>query len=159
MNLKVTSILVISTVLLSACSTMSKEQAGGAGGAVLGGAAGAAACRNMGKGDGNTAMIAGCTLLGATAGYFVGGAVGSSLDKADLAATSRALETASDNQPVSWQNPNTGNQYTVTPTATYQTANNVNCREYSTEAIINGSRETVHGKACRQPDGSWKEVE
>lgn len=155
MNLKITSVVVVTTLLLSACVT--KEQAGGAGGAVLGGAAGAAACRNMGKGDGNTAMIAGCTLAGAAAGYFLGSSIGSSLDKADEAETTRALETSADNQPVSWQNPNTNNQYTVTPTATYQTSNST-CRDYTTVAIINGQREEVYGKACRQPDGTWKDM-
>ncbi len=156
MNLKVTSTIIITTLLLSACVT--KEQAGGAGGAVLGGAAGAAACRNMGRGDGNTAMTALCAVAGAAAGYFIGGSIGSSLDNADQAKALSALDTAPDNQPVSWQNPNNGNQFTVTPTSTYQTASNANCREYTTEAIINGKRETIYGKACRQPDGTWKDL-
>ena len=32
------------------------------------------------------------------------------------------------------------------------------CRNYSSEAIIDGKRQTVHGTACRQTDGSWKSV-
>ena len=32
------------------------------------------------------------------------------------------------------------------------------CRDYSSEAIIDGRRQTVHGTICRQADGSWKIV-
>jgi len=31
------------------------------------------------------------------------------------------------------------------------------CREYQTTIMIGGKREKAYGKACRQPDGTWKE--
>jgi len=33
------------------------------------------------------------------------------------------------------------------------------CREFQSEIIVGGERETGYGTACRQPDGSWKIVE
>jgi hypothetical protein len=30
------------------------------------------------------------------------------------------------------------------------------CRAYSFDAIIDGQVETVYGRACLQPDGSWR---
>ena len=30
------------------------------------------------------------------------------------------------------------------------------CREFEQDVIIDGHREKAHGRACRQPDGSWK---
>ena len=32
------------------------------------------------------------------------------------------------------------------------------CREYQSTAIIGGKEEKVYGRACRQPDGTWKNV-
>lgn len=58
-------------------------------------------------------------------------------------------------QSSSWQNPDTGYRYAVTPTRTYAEDARP-CREYTTEAWINGRRETVYGTACRQADGTWQ---
>jgi len=43
----------------------------------------------------------------------------------------------------------------LTPIRAYDTAGGP-CREFTTEALIGGRRETVYGTACRQADGSWK---
>ncbi|MEM7299065.1 MAG: RT0821/Lpp0805 family surface protein, partial [Bacteroidota bacterium] len=55
-----------------------------------------------------------------------------------------------------WKNPETGVDYTVTPTRTYESDYGRPCREFSTEAVIDGRREVVYGTACREPDGSWR---
>lgn len=32
------------------------------------------------------------------------------------------------------------------------------CREYTKEVIISGQKQQAVGRACRQPDGSWKDI-
>ncbi len=32
------------------------------------------------------------------------------------------------------------------------------CREFTTEIIIDGQRQPAHGTVCRQPDGAWRVV-
>jgi hypothetical protein len=57
--------------------------------------------------------------------------------------------------PSQWRNLDSGNQYRVTPTRTYETAQGP-CREYTVDGLIGGKRETMVGTACRQADGSWR---
>ncbi len=150
MFMKTASILVLS-VFLVACQTPTKRSSG----TVLGGVAGGAACSNVGKGSGRTAAIIGCSLIGA----MIGASVGDSLDKADEVHAQDTLENSRDNQANTWHNPNTNNQYTVTPTRTYfDSQRNTHCRDYSTEALIDGQREVISGKACRQADGRWLNI-
>lgn len=135
---------------LTACNTFTKQDIG----MVSGGAVGALVGSQIGGGSGRTAAI----VLGTLAGAVVGGAIGRSMDKADQARTQQALENAKTNQSTSWRNPDTGNVYHVTPKKTYKKKNGQYCREYVTKATIAGKEETMYGKACRQPDGSWKVV-
>jgi len=122
-------------------------------GKVVGTMAGAAVGSNIGKGDGRTAA----TIVGAIVGYMVGGSVGRSMDDADRACVGQALEYGHDRQPVTWRNPDTGASYTVTPTSTYSTSSGY-CRDFTREGVVDGRRQTLHGTACRQADGSWKIV-
>ena len=140
--------LAASMVLLSGCATgpgRSQEQAGMVIGGVLGGVLGS----QVGKGSGKTVAIIAGTLVGAS----IGGAVGRSMDDTDRLKTAQTLETVRTGVPSTWQNPDTGNQYAVTPTRTYDTATGP-CREFTTEAIIGGKKEKIYGTACRQSDGS-----
>jgi surface antigen len=73
-------------------------------------------------------------------------------------AASRALESAPSGTAVAWNNPDSGNSGTVTPTHTYQTASGQYCREYQQKIVVGGETHQAHGTACRQPDGSWKVV-
>jgi surface antigen len=57
---------------------------------------------------------------------------------------------------VAWKNPDTGHSGTVTPTKTYQAPGAGYCREYQATVEIEGKQEKASGKACRQPDGTWK---
>ncbi len=143
-------IAIFSLSLLAGCQSSSpKRDTGVVTGAVVGGLLGS----QIGHGRGRTAA----TILGALAGAYIGGSIGASMDEQDRYRANQALETYPDNRTSSWQNPNTGNSYTVTPTSTYETASGP-CREYTTEAIIGGKPETIYGKACRQSDGSWQAV-
>ena len=69
------------------------------------------------------------------------------------------METAPTGRSVNWQNPDNGNQYTVTPTRTYRTASNGDCRDYDAWVFIGGYERKVTGTACRTPDGAWQQVQ
>jgi surface antigen len=121
-------------------------------GAVVGGVLGGALGSNVGKGKGRTVAIIAGTLAGAA----IGGSIGRSMDETDRMRANQVLETSPSHQPTSWRNPDNGNQYTVTPVKTYEEPGGQYCREYQTEAVINGRSERAYGTACRQPDGSWQ---
>jgi surface antigen len=135
-----------------------KESIGTLGGAALGGLAGA----QLGHGTDNLAATGAGVLLGG----LLGNQVGKSLDRADTTAArqtaGQALETAPTGEAVPWHNPDTGNSGTVTPTRTYtppqpQYEGQV-CREFQQAITVGGETQRGFGRACRQPDGSWKIV-
>lgn len=136
-------------IAAAGCATYqgSQEQAGMVIGGVLGGVLGS----EVGGGHGQTAAIIAGTLAGAA----IGGAIGHSMDEVDRMRTAQTLETVRTGVPAQWRNPDTGNQYTVVPTRTYETSTGP-CREYTIDAVIGGRPEKVYGTACRQPDGSWR---
>jgi surface antigen len=141
---------------LSACAqNQGQKQTGGT---LIGAGLGALAGSQIGGGRGQLAAVA----IGALAGAFLGGEVGKSLDRADELAMERtsqqALESNRTGQPSGWKNPDSGHSGTVTPTETYQTASGNHCREYQQTVTIDGKTERVHGRACREPDGTWKIV-
>lgn len=138
--------------LVSACATTGRgenEQAGMIIGGILGGVLG----KEVGKGHGRTAAIIAGTMIGST----IGGNVGRSMDDTDRLKTAHTLETVRTGVNSSWRNPDTGNQYTVTPTRTYSAASGP-CREYTVDGYIGGKKEKIYGTACRQADGSWKTI-
>lgn len=144
-------ILLFTLILsLSGCATdpgRDQEQAGMVIGGILGGVLGA----QVGKGHGRTVAIIAGSLIGAS----IGGSVGRSMDTTDRLKTAQTLESVRTGVPSSWQNPDSGHQYTVVPTRTYEAASGP-CREYIVDAVIGGKKEKVYGSACRQADGSWK---
>jgi surface antigen len=151
MNRRWLLIAALATALaLPGCATDSPKQNTGT---VIGGVAGGVLGSQVGKGHGKTAA----TIIGAIAGAAIGGAIGKSMDDVDRMKMAQALENNRTGTPYSWHNPDTDANYTVTPTRTYTTAGGP-CREFTTEAVIGGKRETVYGTACRQPDGAWKIV-
>lgn len=125
-------------------------------GAVTGAAAGAWIGSNVGGGKGNIAAIAAGTLLG---GY-LGKTVGASLDKADMQYYNQTSQSALENSRTgvtsAWNNPDTGNSGTITPTRTYQNPTGGNCREYTQTINIGGQIERGYGTACRDANGSWQ---
>ncbi len=134
---------------------MNKQGAG----TVLGGATGAVIGSQIGGGSGRVAAIAAGTLLGAA----IGSGIGASLDRVDQQyysnAGNQAFETARSGQTVAWQNPDSGNSGTFTPTNTYKNESNEYCREYTQSIIVGGQKKQGYGVACRQQDGSWRIVQ
>src|SRR3954468_3971379 len=135
---------------LAACETPpTKDTKGTVAGAVVGGVVGSA----IGGGTGRTAAIVAGTLAGA----LIGGHIGRKMDEADRLKAAQALESTSTGQSSSWKNPDTGTQYTMTPTRTYEESGSP-CRDYTVNAMVDGKPEKVQGSACRQSDGSWKNM-
>jgi surface antigen len=118
-------------------------------------------------GEGEPATVgvnktSGVSQVGAGAGGLIGSQIGASLDRGDQAAlhqtTQTALETAPANQALPWRNPNSGNYGTVIQGAVYQNQGQY-CREFQQTLVVGGQQQQGDGKACRQPDGSWKVVQ
>lgn len=149
MNRLLASALLAGTVLLAGCQEVRNEHVGMGVGGALGGLLGA----QVGGGTGQLAATAAGALLGA----YLGGNVGRTMDEVDRAKTHRTLEGTPTGQTTSWQNPDSGHTYQVTPTRTYEQDSRP-CRDYTTEAWIDGRRETVRGTACREPDGTWRSI-
>ena len=138
-------------LLLASCAQDGKKERSGR---VVGGILGAVAGAALGGSD-HRAVGA---VLGAVAGSMIGGSVGKSMDAKDRQKAERALEHNQTGQASAWKNPDTGNSFRVTPVRTYQSAGTgLSCREYKTEAIVDGRREVIHGRACRTASGGWKE--
>lgn len=169
MNSKKILAVVLATTMLAACQqaggrpgtgvmnggAVNKQDIGTIAGAVAGGVVG----HNIGGGTGQTVATIAGTLIGAG----LGASIGSSLDKADMGyynqTSQRALETAQPGQALPWNNPQTGNSGTVTPSNYYQDDSGRYCREYTQTIKVGGKTQQGHGTACREPDGTWKIVE
>jgi len=149
LNHPIAVIALAGVVVLAGCQDVrvGNEQIGMGVGAALGGLLGA----QVGGGSGQIAAAVAGALLGA----YIGGNVGKTMDEVDRRKANQALENSPTGQTTSWSNPDSGNTYAVTPTRTYS-ANNQPCRTYSTEAWIDGRKETVTGTACRDADGNWR---
>ena len=120
---------------------------GSLGGAAAGGLLG----NQIGKSSGKTAA----TIIGVLGGALAGGYIGRSMDPVDQGCVTQSLEHAPANQPVAWQNPNTGSSYWVTPTQDLRGPRDEPCREYVTDAVINGQQQKVRHLACERADGTW----
>ena len=120
---------------------------GSLGGAAAGGLLG----NQIGKSSGKTAA----TIIGVLGGALAGGYIGRSMDPVDQGCVTQSLEHAPANQPVAWQNPNTGSSYWVTPTQDLRGPRGEPCREYVTDAVINGQQQQTRHLACERADGTW----
>lgn len=140
--------LIALAVLVGGCE-LNRQQTG----TVLGGAAGAAAGSTIGSGSGRTAA----TIVGGLIGAAVGRSVGQHMDEQDRARTAQAMENNPTGKTTSWTNPDTGTDYAVTPTRTYDSGGQP-CREFTMNAEVEGDPDQITGTACRQPNGDWKIV-
>jgi surface antigen len=150
-SLRTIALAVIVTLALSACAQTGetvrnnpKTTWGGMLGAAGGGLIAAAA------GAGPAVLIGG----------LIGGAVGNALDQKDKEmaqqAAQRAFENSRSGESSAWQNPDSGNSGSITPTRTYQAPSGQYCREYEQDIAVGGKVEKTYGTACRQADGSWQ---
>jgi surface antigen len=136
-------VILILAVLCSSCLT-TKGQQGAAGGAVGGAILGQMIGRDTEA-----------TLIGAALGGLVGYIIGNEMDKKDREQLNRTYESTPSYEKSSWVNPDTGNEYAVTPQPAYQdpTYDRV-CRKAEIEAVIDGKKEITEAVACRE-NGRW----
>lgn len=155
MKLKLLTLSFAALIVLSACESGNQKQTAGT---LIGAIGGGLLGSQVGGGSGRLVATGVGTLLGA----FLGSEVGKSLDRADRQAmsntTQETLETNPSGQTSTWQNPDSGNSGTVTPTSTYRNSEGQYCREYQQTVEIGGKSEQAYGTACRQPDGTWQIV-
>ena len=143
--MKYVSVLALLFLLLLA-SCANRAQTGAVGGAAAGALIGQAIGHNTGG-----------TLIGAAVGTMLGYIVGSEMDKYDRQQLDHMYERGVSNQRSSWVNPDTGNQYTVTPQPAYQEPSSRRvCRRAEIAAVIDGRPERTYSTACRNEYGQWE---
>jgi len=121
-------------------------------GTLIGGVIGGILGSKIGKGNGKTLA----TIAGVIVGASIGGNVGASMDEADRYCAGQAFVHAKDNQPVAWTNPDTQQEYTVTPKRSYTQNNGRYCRDYTSNVTVNGRQDQVTGTACKNDNGNWQ---
>ena len=139
-------LLVCSTLLLMSCanSGMSRGTQGALGGAAAGALVGQAIGHNTGG-----------TLIGAAVGTMLGYIVGNEMDKYDRQELNHVYERGTSNTPTAWTNPDSGNQYQVTPQPAYNAPSGQPCRKAEIMAVIDGRQERTYSTACRDNNGDW----
>ncbi len=146
-------VIALVPVLLVGCGGGPNEDTGLVAGAVAGGLVG----NQFGKGSGNVLA----TVAGAAVGGLVGSEIGRSMDEQDRRLAERAefaaLEEGESDRPRRWRNPDNGRYGDVVPGRPYKRSN-VDCRDYTHTVYIDGRPRKMHGTACRNPDGSWRNV-
>jgi surface antigen len=149
-------VLIVALLAASSCTQLTqgvednpKAVLGALGGAALGGGIAALA-------GGGTGAIVGATLGGALLGGFIGNRLDARDKQMATQAAQKAFESSQTGQPSVWNNPDTGNSGSITPTRTYQLANGTYCRQYEQTITVSGEQHQAYGTACRQPDGTWK---
>ncbi len=149
--------VLVALMFLTACEQNmqdnQKQVIGTGAGAVIGGILGS----KVGKGSGQLWA----TGAGALIGALVGSEVGKSLDRSDKLYANQANERAKQaplGETIAWNNPDSGNSGTITPTRDGSTASGEYCREFYQTIMVGGREEQAYGTACRNPDGTWRIV-
>ena len=151
-------VFFLAVAVLGACAERGIGEKQGVG-TLVGAGVGALAGSQIGGGTGKLAAVA----IGALLGGYAGNEIGTSLDRADKLAANRAAQqarTAPIGQTINWNNPQSGNSGTITPTRQGTNATTgAYCREFHQTVKIGGRMTEAFGTACQQPDGSWRIVQ
>lgn len=151
--------VLATSLVLVACQT--DNWGGGETVGTLGGAAAGGLLGNSLGGHTGTGKAAG-TLLGVLIGGFAGNQLGGMVDDEDRKRAQSAEQrayAAPVGQQITWNNPQNGNSGTITPVRDGYAQNGSYCREFQQTITIGGQQQQGYGKACQQPDGSWKIVQ
>lgn len=136
-------------LMVTSCANvdMNKGKQGALGGAAGGALLGQAIGRNTEA-----------TLIGAAVGTMLGYVVGNEMDKYDRRELNQAYEFTPSGQTTSWQNPDSGNAYAVTPQPAYTAPSYPEspCRQAEILATIDGQTERTYTTACRNSQGQWE---
>ena len=120
-------------------------------GQIIGGVAGAAAGSQVGGGSGQTVA----TIAGALIGAVVGERIGARMEDDDRRAAALVLEENRTGETSTWENPDTGNEFAVTPIETYERAGRP-CRQFEFRVETDRGSDTEERTACRNNDGTWE---
>lgn len=143
---KLVAVFVVSSLMVALASCTGQYNRGQSG-AVMGAAGGAVVGQAIGR-----SMEA--TLIGVAVGTMLGYIVGNEMDKNDRQQLNQVYERGVSGQQSSWQNPDSGNAYTVTPQPAVQNSSGP-CRKAEIRAVIDGKPETTYSTACRDASGQW----
>ena len=147
--------IVMIPIVLTACGPEGPSKADT--GLVVGAAAGGIIGNQVGKGSGNVLA----TVAGAMIGGIVGSEIGRSMDKQDRLLAQQAeyaaLEEGESGNPRRWRNPDNDHYGDIVPSRPYKRGS-VDCRDYTHTIYIDGKPRTMRGTACRNPDGTWRNV-
>jgi len=158
--MKKTLIMLAGTVLLSsglAACTETGQLDPNSTGTVLGGVAGGFLGSQFGEGSGKVAASVAGALLGAWAGNKIVQGM-TAKDRSYYGNAASEAYTAPAGQTITWYNPDSGNQGTITPMRNGRNSSGELCREYQQTITVGGRTQRAYGTACRQADGSWKIV-
>lgn len=120
-------------------------------GQIIGGVAGAAVGSQVGGGSGQTVA----TIAGALIGAVVGERIGARMEDDDRRAAALVLEENRTGETSTWENPDTGNEFAVTPIETYERAGRP-CRQFEFRVETDRGSDTEERTACRNNDGTWE---
>lgn len=139
--------------LIAGCGAGRKQETGTVVGAVAGGLIGS----QVGKGGGQVPAA----IVGAFLGGVIGNHIGAKMDEEDrraaMAAQYQALEYGAPGTPTPWRNSRNGHYGNIVPGQPYQTTGR-HCRDYTHTIYIDGRPQTLRGRACRNPDGTWQKA-
>ena len=164
---QILSLTLASSLVLGACAQTTAPRSDGSIppgqisneglGAVVGGVAGGLLGGQIGEGGGKTAAAVAGALIGAWAGSHVA----RSMTQRDVVYVQQASTQAATipvGETVTWYNPESGNQGTITPTRDGRMSDGRYCREFQQTVTIDGQTERAYGTACQNPDGTWQIV-
>lgn len=145
--------LSVAVLLLGGCANQDSGPAfdESDAGQILGGVAGAAAGSQVGSGSGRTIA----TIAGALIGSMVGERIGARMEQDDMQQTASALEENPTGRTTAWVNPDTGSEFRVTPTETWESDGRP-CREFEFRVETDRGEDTQQRTACRTADGIWE---
>ncbi|MGY8813138.1 MAG: RT0821/Lpp0805 family surface protein [Gammaproteobacteria bacterium] len=157
LNNKILTTSLIAIIIASTgCATNSyseRQSVGAVTGAALGGLLGA-----QFGGRGGSDKLA-TTAAGVFIGGLLGSEVGRSMDEVDRLKANEAnnrAQAAPIGEKITWNNPQSRNSGTITPTREGSSESGDYCREFYQTVSIAGSTENAYGVACQKPDGTWR---
>lgn len=145
--------LAMMPAVIAACGSENRQGTGALLGAVTGRVAGAQA----GSGHDRAATAAANAVIGGISGNEVGLQMSDRERRIAANAEYRALEYGRSGAPTAWHYPATGHRGSIVPGRPYQKGSQY-CRTYIHTINRGGSPETVKGIACRELNGTWRNV-
>lgn len=134
-----------------------QRQGNTAGGAIVGALAGGLLGNAISRGPQRGAG----TAVGAIFGGLLGASIGNNLNCEQrsyaIDANYRGFEAGRPHARYDWRDPR-GEAYGYVQVGDYYQDRGLRCTTYTQEIWVHGRPETARGRACRQPDGTWRMI-